>query len=62
VACRPGEVFDLVAHEVSTLLGGDVTHIVRLEPDGTATTLARWGMKIGQIPGGESHEVLKSCW
>jgi signal transduction histidine kinase len=39
----PAEVFSEVAAEVRELLGADITTIMRFEPDGTATALARVG-------------------
>lgn len=52
----PAEVFAAVAQEVAAVLGADVTHIVRCEPDGTVTTMARWGMDIEDVPiGGRSR-------
>jgi signal transduction histidine kinase len=42
-AATPAEVFSEVAAEVRELLGADVTTIMRFEPDGTATALARVG-------------------
>lgn len=41
----PAEVFASVAEEVAALLGAGITHIVRCEPDGTATIMARWGIE-----------------
>jgi signal transduction histidine kinase len=38
-----GEVFAAVAQEVGSVLGADATTIVRLEPDGAVTVLARVG-------------------
>jgi signal transduction histidine kinase len=46
----PAEVFAAVAEEVAALLGADVTHIVRCEPDGTVTTMARSGTEIEEVP------------
>jgi signal transduction histidine kinase len=39
----PAEVFSEVAGEIRELLGADVATIMRFEPDGTATALARVG-------------------
>jgi signal transduction histidine kinase len=38
----PAEVFAAVAEEVGRLLGTDAAHILRYEPDGTATLVAGW--------------------
>jgi signal transduction histidine kinase len=36
------KVFTAVAEEVGRLMGADVTHLIRREPDATATVLAGW--------------------
>jgi GAF domain-containing protein len=48
----PAEVFPAVAHEVGSVLGADVTNIVRLDPDGAATILARVGAPADEFPVG----------
>jgi len=48
----PAEVFPAVAHEVGSVLGADVTNIVRLDPDGAATILARVGAPAAEFPVG----------
>ncbi|MEN3265537.1 MAG: hypothetical protein V7646_2431 [Pseudonocardia sp.] len=45
----PAEVFAAVAHEVGSVLGADATVIVRLDPDGTATVLARVGVRPDEL-------------
>jgi signal transduction histidine kinase len=50
----PAEVFSAVAHEVGSVLGADATNIVRLEPDGAATILARVGARPAGYPVGSS--------
>ena len=42
-SAAPAEVFSEVAAEIRELLGADVATIMRFEPDGTATALARVG-------------------
>ena len=61
----PPEVFATVAGEVGRLLGVNVTHMARYEPDGTATGVASWGtgheLPVGtRVPllGGESAAGL----
>jgi signal transduction histidine kinase len=46
------EVFAAVAQEVGTVLATDATNIVRLEPDGAATILARDGARPNEYPVG----------
>ncbi|MDT7654418.1 MAG: hypothetical protein QOI36_5824, partial [Pseudonocardiales bacterium] len=48
----PAEVFAAVAQEVGSVLGADATNIVRLEPDGAATILARVGARPAGYPVG----------
>jgi signal transduction histidine kinase len=42
-SAAPAEVFSEVAGEIRELLGADIATIMRFEPDGTATALARVG-------------------
>jgi signal transduction histidine kinase len=46
----PAEIFPIVAREVGTLVGADATNIVRLDPDGALTVLARVGDGPDAIP------------
>jgi signal transduction histidine kinase len=48
----PAEVFAAVAQEVGSVLGADATNIVRVEPDGAATILARVGARPAGYPVG----------
>jgi signal transduction histidine kinase len=48
----PAEVFAAVAQEVGSVLGAGATNIVRLEPDGAATILARVGARPAGYPVG----------
>jgi GAF domain-containing protein len=48
----PAEVFAAVAHEVGSVLATDATVIVRLEPDGATTILARVGAHPAEFPVG----------
>jgi signal transduction histidine kinase len=41
------EVFAAVAEEISRLFGGQAAHIIRYEPDGTATSVAATGTAVG---------------
>jgi signal transduction histidine kinase len=42
-SAEPADVFPVVAREVGSLLGADVTSMLRFEPDATVTILARVG-------------------
>jgi PAS domain S-box-containing protein len=53
----PSEVFAAVAREVGLLLGVDATHMVRYEPDGTATGVAAWSAT-GDDEGDDALGVL----
>jgi GAF domain-containing protein len=62
----PAEVFSEVAGEIRELLGADVATIMRFEPDGTATALARVGttsqpeLVTGRTgPGGPPHRPAR---
>jgi signal transduction histidine kinase len=46
----PGEVLAAVAHEVGHVLGADGTNILRLDPDGATTVVARVGAYIAEFP------------
>jgi signal transduction histidine kinase len=46
----PSDVFAAVAHEVAQLLGGDITKVLRYEPDGTATVVGGWSAPGMHIP------------
>jgi signal transduction histidine kinase len=46
----PAEVFAAVAQEVGLVLGADATNIVRLDPDGAVTILARVGVHSAGFP------------
>ncbi|MDX6239366.1 MAG: hypothetical protein QOG10_4181, partial [Kribbellaceae bacterium] len=50
----PDEVFAAVAQEVGHVLGADAANIVRLDPDGAVTILARVGVHPAEFPLG-SH-------
>ncbi|GAA1262789.1 hypothetical protein GCM10009609_27250 [Pseudonocardia aurantiaca] len=49
---QPAEVFAAVAEEVGSVLGADGTNIVRLDPDGAATVVARVGAYPAEFPMG----------
>jgi signal transduction histidine kinase len=53
-AVSPEEIFDATAAEARTLLGADLTALVRYEPDGTATSLAGEA-----VPGTELADVAE---
>jgi signal transduction histidine kinase len=53
----PSEVFDGVCGEVARLLNAPVTRLLRYEPDGTATVVARWGELAGEMPIGGRHRL-----
>ncbi|HTF54682.1 MAG TPA: GAF domain-containing protein, partial [Pseudonocardia sp.] len=46
----PGEVLAAVAHEVGSVLGADGTNILRLDPDGATTVVARVGAYPAEFP------------
>jgi signal transduction histidine kinase len=46
----PGRVFPAVAQEVRHILGADASIIVRLDPDGEVTVLARVGERQAELP------------
>jgi GAF domain-containing protein len=46
----PGELLEAVAQEVGTVLGADGTNILRLDPDGAATVVARVGAYPAEFP------------
>ncbi|GAA1170064.1 hypothetical protein GCM10009608_03130 [Pseudonocardia alaniniphila] len=46
----PAEVLAAVAHEVSDILGADGTNILRLDPDGGTTVVARVGAYPAEFP------------
>jgi signal transduction histidine kinase len=48
------EVLDAIAEELGRLIGTDGAHIVRYEPDGTATVVAAWGASNIQMPVGRN--------
>jgi signal transduction histidine kinase len=48
----PAEVFAAVAQEVGHVLGADASTIVRLDPDGAVTVLARVGENHAELPVG----------
>ncbi|MDX6584455.1 MAG: hypothetical protein QOI10_3639, partial [Solirubrobacterales bacterium] len=48
----PSEIFMAVAQEVGSVLGADATNIVRLDPYGAATVLARVGARPEEYPVG----------
>jgi len=56
-AVSPSEVFDGVCGEVARLLNAPVTRLLRYEPDGTATVVARWGELAGEMPIGSRHRL-----
>ena len=49
---QPAEVLAAVAEEVGSVLGADGTNIVRLDPDGAATVVARVGAYTAEFPVG----------
>jgi GAF domain-containing protein len=46
----PAEVLAAVAHEVGNILGADGTNILRLDPDGATTVMARVGTYLDEFP------------
>jgi signal transduction histidine kinase len=48
----PPEVFAAVAHEIGQVLGVDVTHLGRYEPDDTVTDVASWSATGDHLPAG----------
>jgi signal transduction histidine kinase len=56
-AVSPSEVFDAVTGEVAKLLDAPVTRLLRYEPDGTATVVARSGELAGATPVGSRHSL-----
>ncbi len=55
----PADIFRTAAEEIGPLLGADETSVVRFEPDGTATVLARVGGSMEEIEPGVSLELDK---
>jgi signal transduction histidine kinase len=53
----PADIFRAVAEEIGPLLGAEETTVVRFEPDGTATVLARVRGRIERIESGISLEL-----
>jgi GAF domain-containing protein len=59
----PGEVFDVVAMEVGTLLAADTTVVGRYDGDGAATAIGSWSASPGGVTAGTrsvvgGHNVL----
>ncbi|MGI5176156.1 HAMP domain-containing protein [Dactylosporangium sp. CA-152071] len=48
----PAEVLDVIATELGGLIGSDGAHIVRYEPDGTATAIGAWQAADIELPVG----------
>jgi GAF domain-containing protein len=48
----PAEAFAAVASELGRLLGAQIVHLNRLEPDGTITTVAAWSERGDHVPVG----------
>jgi signal transduction histidine kinase len=48
----PAEVFAAVAEEVGRLLGTEMAHMVRFEPDSTVTVVAGWSQEGDHVPVG----------
>jgi GAF domain-containing protein len=46
----PAKVLAAVAHEVGSVLGADGTNILRLDPDGATTVVARVGAYLAEFP------------
>jgi signal transduction histidine kinase len=53
----PGEVFDVVAMEVGTLLDTDITVVGRYDGDGAATATGSWSASPGGVPVGTRSTV-----
>jgi len=53
----PADIFRTAAEEIGPLLGADETAVVRFEPDGTVTVLARVGGSMKEIEPGVSLEL-----
>jgi signal transduction histidine kinase len=56
-AVSPSEIFDGVCGEVARLLKAPVTRLLRYEPDGTATLVARCGQLAGEMPIGSRYRL-----
>jgi signal transduction histidine kinase len=52
------ETFAAVAEEAGRLLGADLAHLLRYEPDGTGTVVAAWSREGGHLPVG-SRQTLE---
>jgi signal transduction histidine kinase len=53
----PAEVFAAVAEEVGRLLGTDMAHIVRYEPDETVIVVAGWSRESDPLPVGARYPI-----
>ena len=56
----PADIFRAVAEEIGPLLGAEETTVVRFEPDGTATVLARVRGRVEEIEPGACLELDRS--
>jgi signal transduction histidine kinase len=53
----PIEVFSAIAEEAGLLLGAEVALLIRREPDGLSTVVARWGTVGGELPVGSRWPI-----